>query len=319
MCDGDIDPEWIESLNSVMDDNHLLTLPNGERISFGDNVNFIFETNDLRFASPATVSRLGMIFLSEEDVEVTRITKTWINKQPEELRNKLTQWMEDIFFTALDWVLQRQHEMVEETTKVGIVNNALSYLQKCSNKGSFAFACILGLGSNFSYKLRKEFCTLVFNASGERPADPKNLLSNYWDEAKQVWMSYIFEAKGALKIEELNDSENPPIVRTASIQKDIGLVKPLLDRDESFVLVGPEGCGKNLVIRSLIRQMKSTQLAVIHCNAQTSAFHVIQKLNQMCSQSTVSQGRVYRPKECQRLIIYLKDINLPKPDKYDTI
>ena len=84
-------------------------------------------------------------------------------------------------------------------------------------------------------------------------------------------------------------------------------------------MVGPEGCGKNLVIRSLIRQMKSTQMAVIHCNAQTSAFHVIQKLNQMCSQSTNANGRVYRPKEVQRLIVYLKDINLPKPDKYDTI
>ena len=43
MCDGDVDPEWIESLNSVLDDNHLLTLPNGERISFGPNVNFLFE------------------------------------------------------------------------------------------------------------------------------------------------------------------------------------------------------------------------------------------------------------------------------------
>jgi len=39
----------------------------------------------------------------------------------------------------------------------------------------------------------------------------------------------------------------------------------------------------------------------------------------MCSQSTISQGRVYRPKDSQRLIVYLKDINLPKPDKYDTI
>ena len=47
ICDGDIDPEWIESLNSVLDDNHLLTLPTGERISFGTNVNFIFETSDL--------------------------------------------------------------------------------------------------------------------------------------------------------------------------------------------------------------------------------------------------------------------------------
>ena len=47
ICDGDIDPEWIESLNSVLDDNHLLTLPTGERISFGSNVNFIFETSEL--------------------------------------------------------------------------------------------------------------------------------------------------------------------------------------------------------------------------------------------------------------------------------
>ena len=59
ICDGDVDPEWIESLNSVLDDNHLLTLPNGERISFGNNVNFVFETHDLKFASPATVSRMG--------------------------------------------------------------------------------------------------------------------------------------------------------------------------------------------------------------------------------------------------------------------
>lgn len=47
ICDGDVDPEWIEALNSVLDDNRLLTLPTGERISFGTNVNFIFETNDL--------------------------------------------------------------------------------------------------------------------------------------------------------------------------------------------------------------------------------------------------------------------------------
>ena len=63
VCDGDIDPEWIESLNSVLDDNRLLTLPSGERIQFGPNVNFLFESHDLSCASPATISRMGMIFM----------------------------------------------------------------------------------------------------------------------------------------------------------------------------------------------------------------------------------------------------------------
>jgi len=82
-----------------------------------------------------------------------------------------------------------------------------------------------------------------------------------------------------LKIDDLKNPDDPPIILTQTIQRDIALVKPLLEKDESFILVGPEGCGKNLVIRSLIKQMKSTQLAIIHCNAQTAAFHVIQKLN----------------------------------------
>lgn len=69
MCDGDIDPEWIESLNSVLDDNRLLTMPSGERIQFGPNVNFIFETHDLSCASPATISRMGMIFLRSVSIE----------------------------------------------------------------------------------------------------------------------------------------------------------------------------------------------------------------------------------------------------------
>ena len=99
----------------------------------------------------------------------------------------------------------------------------------------------------------------------------------------------------------------------------MALVKPLFDNNENFILVGPDGCGKRLIIRNLVQQMKNVQMAVIHCNARTSAVHVIQKLSQMCSQTTNSMGRVYRPKECQRLVLFLKDINLPIPDKYETI
>lgn len=81
ICDGDVDPEWIEALNSVLDDNKLLTLPSGWRIQFGSNVNFIFETHDLVNASPATISRMGIVKFSPEDLPPMSIVDLWISKK----------------------------------------------------------------------------------------------------------------------------------------------------------------------------------------------------------------------------------------------
>ncbi|VDN96525.1 unnamed protein product [Rodentolepis nana] len=66
--DGDVDPEWVENLNSVLDDNKLLTLPNGERLGIPPNVRIMFEVQDLRYATLATVSRCGMVWFSEDVV-----------------------------------------------------------------------------------------------------------------------------------------------------------------------------------------------------------------------------------------------------------
>jgi dynein heavy chain len=59
ILDGDLDANWIESMNSVMDDNKMLTLASNERIPLKPHMRLIFEIRDLRFATPATVSRAG--------------------------------------------------------------------------------------------------------------------------------------------------------------------------------------------------------------------------------------------------------------------
>lgn len=64
MLDGDLDANWIESMNSVMDDNRMLTLANNERIPLRSHMRLLFEIRDLAFATPATVSRAGVIFIS---------------------------------------------------------------------------------------------------------------------------------------------------------------------------------------------------------------------------------------------------------------
>jgi dynein heavy chain 1 len=71
--DGDVDPEWAENLNSVLDDNKLLTLPSGERLSIPPNVRIMFEVENLKNATLATVSRCGMVWFSEETVTLSMI------------------------------------------------------------------------------------------------------------------------------------------------------------------------------------------------------------------------------------------------------
>jgi dynein heavy chain, axonemal len=66
LLDGDLDTNWIESMNSVMDDNKILTLANNERIPLKGHMRMIFEIRDLRFASPATVSRAGILYISDD-------------------------------------------------------------------------------------------------------------------------------------------------------------------------------------------------------------------------------------------------------------
>ena len=66
--DGDVDPEWAENLNSVLDDNKLLTLPHGDRLSIPPNVRIMFEVESLKYATLATVSRCGMVWFSEDIV-----------------------------------------------------------------------------------------------------------------------------------------------------------------------------------------------------------------------------------------------------------
>jgi len=83
VLDGDIDAVWIESMNTVMDDNKVLTLVSNERIPLSDSMRMVFEINSLKNATPATVSRAGILYINESDVGWRPFVDSWLGRREE--------------------------------------------------------------------------------------------------------------------------------------------------------------------------------------------------------------------------------------------
>jgi AAA domain (dynein-related subfamily)./Dynein heavy chain, N-terminal region 2./Dynein heavy chain, N-terminal region 1./Dynein heavy chain. len=128
--DGDIDPEWVENLNSVLDDNKILTLPNGERLGLPPNVRLVFEVDNLKYTTPATVSRCGMIWFDTTLVPIEGLFKSFIfdlSNNPIDLGEELV--------SEVDEILNIQKNLVSVIQSVINAEVILSIINECTNLG----------------------------------------------------------------------------------------------------------------------------------------------------------------------------------------
>jgi dynein heavy chain len=105
-------------MNTVLDDNMTLCLSNGQRIKLRKEMRMLFEVNDLLVASPATVSRCGMVYLTPEELGWRPYVRTWI----------------DTFFTDLDLVPEKVKEFMWTTFDLTI-DTGLTYIRENCKEG----------------------------------------------------------------------------------------------------------------------------------------------------------------------------------------
>ena len=118
-----------------MDDNRLLTLPNGERIRLQAHCAMICETFDLQYASPATISRCGMVWVDPKNLGYRPFYERWVRTRlgnsvevPEE-----NQQAADLLLTLFDRYVPKLIDMILSGLVDGEMGQKLKQVVPISN------------------------------------------------------------------------------------------------------------------------------------------------------------------------------------------
>ena len=122
VVDGPVDSLWIETMNSLLDDNKVLCLSNNERIALGNHVRMVFEVDDLSQASPATVSRCGMVYFDPSTLPFTALIESYVKTVENE---KLKEFMNSFLNENIPKII----EFIDLKGKMEIGNNSLFMLK----------------------------------------------------------------------------------------------------------------------------------------------------------------------------------------------
>ncbi|XP_069510616.1 dynein axonemal heavy chain 9 [Ambystoma mexicanum] len=334
VLDGDIDPMWIESLNTVMDDNKVLTLASNERIPLNPSMRLVFEISHLRTATPATVSRAGILYINPADLVWNPPVTSWIDKREvQSERANLTILFDKYLPLCLDTLRTRFKKIIPipEQSMVQMLCYLLECLLTKENTPPdcpkelyelyFVFAAVWAFGGamfqdqlvdyrvEFSKWWVTEFKTIKFPSQG-------TVFDYYIDpESKKFepWSKLIpkFEFDPDMPLQAC-------LVHTNETIRVRYFMDKLLERRRPVMLVGNAGTGKSVLVGDKLTSLDPDEYMVknVPFNYYTTSAMLQAILEKPLEKKS---GRNYGPPGTKKLIYFIDDMNMPEVDTYGTV
>ena len=336
LFDGPIDAMWIESMNSVMDDNRILTLINGDRIPLTGPMSLVFETQDLRVASPATVSRAGMIYIDAVELDASAFTESWILRkftgdgmegEADLHRNLINKWIP----TASKFKDVQCKEPVGVDEFGGVVSLTILYDALRKKEGLavsreklgetydqvveklFLFALVWSIGATVDDMSRRKFNTCLSDIDSIFP--PTNTIYDYnVDITKNEFVPW--ENKVPTMRATPTASFFDLIVPTVDTVRNGFICNMLMNAKRNVMITGGTGSGKTILANSMLTGLPDThhQLVVNFSAATTSG--AVQEIIEgpMEKRSKDKLG----PQGGKNLVIFIDDFNMPKKTSFES-
>uniref|UniRef100_A0A8C5L4X8 Dynein axonemal heavy chain 2 n=1 Tax=Jaculus jaculus TaxID=51337 RepID=A0A8C5L4X8_JACJA len=329
LFDGPVDTLWIESMNSVMDDNKVLTLINGERIAMPEQVSLLFEVENLAVASPATVSRCGMVYTDYIDLGWKPYVQSWLDKRPKMEVEPLQRMFEKFINKMLAFKKDNCNELVPLPEYSGIISLCKLYTVLATPENGvnpadtenhtamvemmFVFSMIWSVCASVDEDGRKKIDSYLREIEGSFPN--KDTVYEYFVNPKmRTWTSFEEKLPKSWRY-----PPNAPfykiMVPTVDTVRYNYLVSTLVANQNPVLLVGPVGTGKTSIAQSALQSLPSSQWSVLIVNmsAHTTSNNVQSIIESRVEKRTKG---VYVPFGGKSMITFMDDLNMPAKDMF---
>ncbi|XP_004753142.1 dynein axonemal heavy chain 10 isoform X1 [Mustela putorius furo] len=347
LFDGDVDALWVENMNSVMDDNKLLTLANGERIRLQAHCALLFEVGDLQYASPATVSRCGMVYVDPKNLKYQPFWKKWVN----EIQNKVELGhLESLFEKYVPYLIDvivegvvdgRQGEKLKTIipqTDLNMVTQLARMLDTLLEgeiedpdllECYFLEALYCSLGASLLEDGRLKFDECVKRLAslpsvdkegewanpGELPSHLPTLYDFHFDATRKKWIPW-----SQLVPDYVHSPERRFIdilVHTVDTTRTTWTLEQMVKIKQPVLLVGESGTSKTATTQNFLKNLNEeiNIVLMVSFSSRTTSMDIQRNLEANVEKRTKD---TYGPPMGKRLLVFMDDMNMPKVDEYGT-